>query len=79
MIHTQTWENQLHATKWNKTKLKHYVMWREVLTTMGHHKIILGIGGLVLHLDCVVVVVQFYAFIKPHAKKIHVYVMQIKN
>lgn len=54
-------------------------MWREVLTTMGHHKIILGIGGLVLHLDCVVVVVQFYTFIKPHAKKIFVYVMQIKN
>lgn len=46
---------------------------------MGHHKIILVIGGLVLHLDCVVVVVQFYAFIKPHAKKMYVYVMQIKN
>ena len=34
MIHTPTWENQLHATKWNKTKLKHYVMWREVMTTL---------------------------------------------
>lgn len=34
-------------------------MWRERLTTAGHHKIILEIGGTVLHLDCVVVFVYF--------------------
>lgn len=62
-----------------RKKLKGYIMWRERLTTAGHHKIILEIGGTVLHLDCVVVFVQFYTFTKPHAKKISVYVTQITN
>ena len=60
-------------------KLKGYIMLRERLTTMGHHKIILEIGETALHLDCVVVVVQLYTFTKPHAKKINVYITQIKN